>query len=136
MGRGMAFLGPLMAGVFGVLTGKTSAITSYVPPLTMRPSVHHPPSGTHKEKAHREQLDPDFVRQHPKQLAEDEQKAAEAQQNTAISRAIVDDFKEAGQQITGGRLRLGYPESHFWKQEQRREEMRDLEVAASIATGP
>jgi hypothetical protein len=52
-----------------------------------------------KEKAHREQLDPAFARQHPKQLAEDEQQAAEAQQNTAISRAIVDDFKEAGQQI-------------------------------------
>lgn len=54
-----------------------------------------------KEKAHREQLDPAFAQQHPKQLAEDERQAAEAQQNTAISRAIVDDFKEAGQQITG-----------------------------------
>ena len=55
-----------------------------------------------KEKAHREELDPAFARNHPKQLAEDEQQAAEAQRNTAISRAIVDDFKEAGQQITQG----------------------------------
>jgi hypothetical protein len=47
-----------------------------------------------KEKAAREELDPAFVRNHPKQLAEDEQQAAEAQRNTAISRAIVDDFKE------------------------------------------
>jgi hypothetical protein len=53
-----------------------------------------------KEKAAREELDPTFARNHPKQLAEDEQQAAEAQRNTAISRAIVDDFKEAGQQIT------------------------------------
>ena len=53
-----------------------------------------------KEKAAREELDPAFARNHPKQLAEDEQQAAEAQRNTAISRAIVDDFKEAGQQIT------------------------------------
>ncbi|KAM0703529.1 hypothetical protein Q7P35_009468 [Cladosporium inversicolor] len=85
MGRGMAFMGPVMAGVFGVLTVYT----------TLRPELI-------KEKAHREQLDPEFVRQHPDKLAEDEKQAAEAQQNTAISRAIVDDFKEAGQQITQG----------------------------------
>jgi len=53
-----------------------------------------------KEKAHREELDPAFAREHPKQLAADEQQAAEAQRDTAISRAIMDDFKEAGQQIT------------------------------------
>lgn len=53
-----------------------------------------------KEQAHREELDPAFARQHPRQLAEHEQQAAEAQRDTAISRAIVDDFKEAGQQIT------------------------------------
>lgn len=54
-----------------------------------------------KEQAQREELDPAFVKQHPKKLALDEQQAAEAQQNTAISRAMMNDFKEAGNQITG-----------------------------------
>jgi len=53
-----------------------------------------------KEQAHREELDPAFAKQHPTQLAAHEQQAAEAERDTAISRAIVDDFKQAGQQIT------------------------------------
>jgi hypothetical protein len=66
-----------------------------------------------KEKAHREQLDPELVRQHPNALAEHEQQAAEAQRDTAISRAIVDDFKEAGQQITQGGFAWGIRKAIF-----------------------
>lgn len=55
-----------------------------------------------KEKAHREEIDPAFASQHPKELAKDEQQAEEAQRDTAISRAMAKDFQEAGQQIRSG----------------------------------
>jgi guanyl-specific ribonuclease Sa len=55
-----------------------------------------------KEQAQREEVDPAFVSQHPKEHLKHEQQAAEAQRDTAISRAMAQDFKEAGQQITQG----------------------------------
>jgi hypothetical protein len=55
-----------------------------------------------KEQAQREEIDPAFTSQHPKEHLKHEQQAAEAQRDTAISRAMAQDFKEAGQQITQG----------------------------------
>jgi hypothetical protein len=41
-----------------------------------------------KEQAQREEVDPAFVSQHPKEHLKHEQQAAEAQRDTAISRAM------------------------------------------------
>lgn len=53
-----------------------------------------------KEQAKREHTDPEFVKQHPKEHLQHDEQAAEAQRDTAISRAMAEDFKEAGQQMT------------------------------------
>lgn len=44
MGRGMAVLGPVMAGGFGVLISKTPTLTAHMLSLTMQPSVQYPPT--------------------------------------------------------------------------------------------
>jgi hypothetical protein len=44
MGRGMAFLGPVMAGGFGVLISKTPTLTARMLSLTIQPSVQYPPT--------------------------------------------------------------------------------------------
>lgn len=44
MGRGMAFLGPVMAGGFGVLISKTLTLTTHMLSLTIQPSVQYPPT--------------------------------------------------------------------------------------------
>jgi hypothetical protein len=42
MGRGMAFLGPVMAGGFGVLISKTPTLIAQMLSLIMQPSVQYP----------------------------------------------------------------------------------------------
>ena len=131
----MAFLGPLMAGVFGVLTGKTSTITPYVHSLTTQPSVHHPPTGTHKGEG-----PPRTSRSRictPTSQTARGGRAAGRRSATKHRNQQGDCGRFQRSRTANhrrGRLCLGYPESHFWKQEQRREEMRDFVVAASIAT--
>jgi hypothetical protein len=52
-----------------------------------------------KEQARREEIDPAFVKQHPKEHLQHEQEAAEAERDTAISRAMAKDFQDAGKQL-------------------------------------
>jgi guanyl-specific ribonuclease Sa len=71
-----------------------------------------------KEQAQREEVDPAFASQHPKEHLKHEQQAAEAQRDTAISRAMAQDFKEAGQQITqGGGFAWGIRKAIFGSKE-------------------
>lgn len=52
-----------------------------------------------KEQALREEQNSTFANQHPKEHEKHEQQAAEAQRDTAISRAMAKDFQEAGEQL-------------------------------------
>jgi hypothetical protein len=52
-----------------------------------------------KEQARREEIDPAFVKQHPKEHRQHEHEAAEAERDTAISRAMAKDFQDAGKQL-------------------------------------
>ena len=79
MGRGLAIMGPVMAGIFGVLTAYT----------TFRPELV-------KARAEREGNTADFSQAHQQHMEEAEQ----AERDTIISRQMADDFREAGQQIT------------------------------------
>ncbi|KAL1589416.1 hypothetical protein WHR41_01904 [Cladosporium halotolerans] len=83
MGRGMAILGPVMAAGFGVLT----IYSTFQPELV-------------KEQARREGTDPIFAKEvTPAQHEQHEEQATQAERDTAISRAMAQDFKEAGQQV-------------------------------------
>jgi hypothetical protein len=101
MGRGMAILGPIMAGAFGVFTSNPP--THLPKPAPNSPKVYSTlQPELVKSQALREETDPAFVSQHPREHLQHEQQAAEAQRDTAISRAMAQDFKEAGEQITQG----------------------------------